>query len=483
VWFSEWASSNHGWAGTNFGFEAFSWWKGQIMNIQKNSFKKLLQKMKMQLPSQSEIELVLENGEKTKFEYQKSKLKDSNIINWSKAGIAILSQGVRSYAATEDLTEESILQSFERALANLDFIKKNRKPSEFLRLYPQQDGFVDFSQFAQHPNISVEQKKQVAFQLEDAALKADSRVTAVVHSGFIENKKQIRILNSVGMDQSYQQNNYVGYLSPLVKSDAGSKSDMAMLLVRNFDELSASHLAQVAVRRATSRLGASSVPSKHYPIVIDKEISTLFLQMISNYFSAIAVDRKTSLFQDQLNKQVASTIINIIDDPFELRGLHSRPFDDEGMVSQKNKLIENGILKKFLTNKEYASKLSLPHTAHASRRLSGELDIEPSNLYIEKGPNSLNQLLKTYPELLYITRFVGSFHSGFKDSTGDFSLPCEGFLVENGEIKKPVDQIVISGNILETLKKIEALGDTYGEFASERWGPDFLISSLSVAGK
>jgi PmbA protein len=205
--------------------------------------------------------------------------------------------------------------------------------------------------------------------------------------------------------------------------------------------------------------------------------------MISHFFSAIAVDKKTSLFKDKLNHKIASAKINIIDDPFDVQGLQSRPFDGEGMASKKNTLVESGVLKKFLTNKEYAEKLKLEHTAHAYRRTSGETDIEPSNLYIQKGVSDLKKLLNSYPKAIYITKFAGSFHGGYKESTGDFSLPCEGVMIENGEMGDSVDQFVISGNILDALKQVEDISDTYSKLNNIFWGPDLLISSLSVAGK
>jgi PmbA protein len=131
----------------------------------------------------------------------------------------------------------------------------------------------------------------------------------------------------------------------------------------------------------------------------------------------------------------------------------------------------------------YSEKLNLEHTAHACRCASGATDIEPSNLYIQKGTTSLVNLFERYPKAIYINKFAGSFHAGYKESTGDFSLPCEGVLVENGKLGEPVDQFVVSGNILEFLNKIEDISDTYGKLNSTQWGPDLLISSLSVAGK
>lgn len=455
------------------------------MKEQLNAHVKVQKEQNEQVSHYSaDVELVLESGAKAKIEYQKATLKDFNINNWAKAGVAIINDGVRSYSSTEDLSSESILKTFALALSNLDFIKKNRQASSYLQFYPQQNGIAQFADFYFAEEISLQDKKQLAFQIEDLALKADSRIQAVVYSGFIDNKYQMRILNSLGMDQYYRQNAYGVYVAPLAKDNDGhSKMDMNMASVRRFRDIDVAKLTSLAAAKAVGRLGAQSLPSGQYPIVIGKDVTPIFLQMISHCFSAIQVDRNTSLFKDQLHQQIAVSQLNIVDDPFVERGQNSRPFDAEGMPSQKHTLVANGVLKKFITNKEYAAKMGIEHTAHASCRGNGEMDIEPTNLFIEKGSFALPQLLQRHNQLIYITKFVGSFHGGYKESTGDFSLPCEGFWVEEGEIKRPVDQIVVSGNILEVLKKIEALGDCYGELNPTLWGPDLMISSLSVAGK
>jgi PmbA protein len=452
------------------------------MQMQSKEYNELIKQMKAKLDN-AEVELILESGEKFKMEFQKGKLKDFNVNAWSKVGIAIISEGVQSYSSTEDLSASSIMKSFDRAYDSLEFLKKNSKASLQLRFYPQQSAIKAMPELYVEEDVSVEAKKQLAFQLEDLAFKQDSRVSAVVYSGFVESKYELRMLNSLGMDCGYQQRFYSAYVGPLLKENNFAKMDTASTHVRHFSDINVSELARLAVERASSHLGAHSLPSGHYPIIIDKEVTPLFLQMISQFFSAIEVEKKTSLFKDKINQKIASTMINIIDDPFDITGLQARPFDSEGMASQKHTLVENGILKKFLTNKEYAEKLNLEHTAHACRRASGATDIEPSNLYIQKGTTSLVELLGRYPKAIYINKFAGSFHGGYKESTGDFSLPCEGAFVENGKLGEPVDQFVVSGNILEFLNKIEDIGDTYGKLNSTQWGPDLLISSLSVAGK
>jgi predicted Zn-dependent protease len=150
------------------------------------------------------------------------------------------------------------MKTFIRAQDNLTFLKKNKQPSLNLYFYPQQIDIKVMPELCIEENISVEDKKALAFQIEDLTLKQDSRVVAVVHSGLVENKYQMRMLNSLGMDQSYQKSNYTAYVSPLMKDNNSSKTNMAVVNVRSFNEINALALAQVAVARTSALLGAHS---------------------------------------------------------------------------------------------------------------------------------------------------------------------------------------------------------------------------------
>jgi PmbA protein len=172
----------------------------------------------------------------------------------------------------------------------------------------------------------------------------------------------------------------------------------------------------------------------------------------------------------------------LIDDPMNMAGTGVRPFDAEGAYSRKTVLFENGIVKNYLTNLEYAQKMNLPHTAHAARGPSSQMSISPSNLVVGLGQKSLAELVSAKGQVVFVTHFAGSLHSGFKESTGDFSIPAEGLLYENGHCVGPVDQFVLSGNVLELLRDIEDLGNEYSKSPGSILCPDVLVKSLSVAG-
>ena len=94
----------------------------------------------------------------------------------------------------------------------------------------------------------------------------------------------------------------------------------------------------------------------------------------------------------------------------------------------------------------------------------------------------MDQLIAKNKTTVVITEFTGGLHAGYNETTGEFSMPAEGLLYEDGKLVGPVDQFVVSGNILESLKKITALSNKLNSGSSGRMCPDVLISELSFAG-
>lgn len=445
------------------------------MDMIKQNFEKVVSVAKS---DGARVELLIAGGEDLKIGYQKQKINSFESTQSQVAGFRVILGASQGYAYTENLSEESLLRTYKEALNNAKTVKK--EGSEVPLVKGAQ--VATMPELFRPQEVDMQEKMKVAEELEQKCLALDKRVQAVPYSAFNESMSFKRILNSEGLDQEFKQTYFSGYAYPLAKEGEASKMDGEGFFVRSFEEINVEEVATSGVKKATSRLGATKLPTGNYPVVIDREQFSTILQMIHSYFSAKSVDEGKSLFQGKLGEQVASEIFHLTDDPFYATGTGVRPFDDEGAVSQKVVLFENGKLKSFLTNLEYAAKMNLPHTAHASRGPASQMGIAPTNLVVAKGTASLQDLLTRYPgKVVHLTDFTGGLHAGFKESTGDFSMPAEGFLYEDGKCLGPVDQFVMSGNVLSLLKDIVALGNEYGRPGASLISPDVLVKSLSFA--
>ncbi len=447
------------------------------MDQLKEDFKKIVE---IAQQDKAEVELLLSNQENLILKYSQKKLTKFESTLSLMAGLRVILGSKQGYAYTENLSAEALFRTYKEALNNAKSLTSVPGESALPLARPQSK--IPRLDLYTPVEIPLEKKMEIARSLEQACLSADSRVDSVPYSGFSEVVSTTRVINSAGLDQKYQQNYYSGYCYPLVKSTDSSKMSGDSFFLRSFKDIDVEKLAQESVHKAISRLGAKKIPTGNYAVVIDREQFPMIMAMFADYLSAKKVEEGKSLFHDRLNKKVSSELLSVTDDPLDPCSPAARPFDDEGSPSQKTPLIERGILTHFLTNLEYAKKMQIPHTANASRSPSSTMDIAPSNLVISQGEKTLQELLTIHEQVIYLTHFSGGLHSGYKESTGDFSMPAEGFLYEKGLCLHPIDQTVMSGNILDLLLNIEELGCEYGKPNQSMMSPDVLIKSVGFAG-
>ncbi|MCK4501305.1 TldD/PmbA family protein, partial [Candidatus Babeliales bacterium] len=182
-----------------------------------------------------------------------------------------------------------------------------------------------------------------------------------------------------------------------------------------------------------------------------------FANIIDNLgmaLSAFSVEAGLSCLKNMIGKQVANKKITIIDNGMLRNGFNSSKFDAEGAPTQRNTMIDKGILKTYLHNTSTAKRFNTKTTANA-----GLLSPEPTNLILEKGDFSKQELFEQVKNGLYITNI---WYTRFQNyHTGDFStIPRDGiFVIKNGQISKPIKGIRISENMLNLLKNVAAIGN------------------------
>ena len=250
---------------------------------------------------------------------------------------------------------------------------------------------------------------------------------------------------------------------------------------RGFEELDTKKIAQTAAQKTLERMGAVRPETGKYTIVFENRVAEDLVSMIADYFSAKSVDDKTSPLAGKLGQKIFSSEITLIDDPFFVEGGGTRPFDDEGYRSQKTVLVENGKVNAFLTNSVLARKLKLPHTSSAARAPSTDLDVSMSNILVTPGSHTFDSLVNADSKVILITDIMG--RAGFRSTSGDFSLPVEGHLYENGKRVVPLKDFLISGNILQLFSTIAGVANDAMLPTGNIMSPSILAQSLNVAGK
>ena len=178
-----------------------------------------------------------------------------------------------------------------------------------------------------------------------------------------------------------------------------------------------------------------------------------------------------------MGEVIASSNITLTDDPLMPRGPGSRAFDGDALPVSRRTLVENGVLQGWLLDLSSAAQLGLAPTGNASRSLAGRPSPGTSNLIMQNGDASLQDLIADIEEGFYVTELIGSSVSLI---TGDYSRGAGGFWIENGAITFPVSEATIAGNLNDIFKDLTPANDP--DMTSSMMVPSLRIGTMMVAG-
>jgi TldD protein len=213
-----------------------------------------------------------------------------------------------------------------------------------------------------------------------------------------------------------------------------------------------------AAKRAIRQLEARSVKGGQYTVVLDPYLSGVFIHEAFGHLSEADFVYENPRMQELLTigKQIAIPQLNVIDDA-TLPGLPgSFKYDDEGVVGQRKYLIKDGVLTQRLHSRETAGKMHERPTGNARAiRASFPPIVRMTNTAIESGHTSFAEAISDIEEGVYAVRMLGGQTNG---EMFTFAA-AEGYAIRNGEIAEPVSDVTLSGNVFQTLKDIEAIGN------------------------
>lgn len=332
---------------------------------------------------------------------------------------------------------------------------------------------------------SVEEVLALAHQAEAAALAYDKRIDKSDGAtyGFVWGGSTLVSADSQGIRFAGSSRGTYQSLSvePICEDADGKKRNGSYWSAHRFRNqlLSPEEIGGLAAKRTLATLGASPLPTQVLPVVFDPEAGRSILRLLASVLSGNAIYRQSSYLYGKEGTQIASPQVTLIDDPLLPQGPASRPFDGEGLLSRKNVLIENGILNSYLLDTYSARKLQRASNGCAGRSVGGLPHPAASNLILQPGTFSTNELLQGISTGLYVTDLMGF---GFNPTTGDFSRGASGFLIENGVLSKPVSEVTLSANFNDLLQNIDAIGNQL-DTRSATMSPAFRVTHMTLAGR
>lgn len=319
-----------------------------------------------------------------------------------------------------------------------------------------------------------------ALEGEGAALDYDARIGNSEGSTFTR-ASGMSVLATSGGFVGTSRGTYASISVQPVADDEGGKKRTGSYwgASRHFADLqSAREIGEEAARRTLRKLGASKIPSAEMPVVFDPDAARSIIGLFAGCVMGSSIWRKSSFLVDRLKTEVASPLVTLVDDPTLPRAPGSRAFDGEGLLSRRNVVVDRGVLKTYLMDSYSARKLEMESTASASRGSSGGVGASTTNFMMLPGAMTQEELLADTKSGLYVTGMMGF---GFNSVTGDFSRGASGFLIEGGELGRPVSEVTISLNLGDLFGRIDAIADDL-DLRTSTASPTFRVSSMTVAG-
>ena len=325
--------------------------------------------------------------------------------------------------------------------------------------------------------LSTEAKIHMALRAERAAQEYSNQISNFDGGGFDSAYGSVILANSLGFAGEFRSTSCSLASVPVAAEDGKMQRDYWYDVRRKLSEMdSPEDIGVTAAKRTLRKLGSRSVPTQAVPVVLEPNIARDLLGDIFSAASGESIFRKASFLVGQLGEQIANQRLTVIDDGLMLRGLGSRPFDGEGLATRRTVVIREGVLESYLLNSYTARKLGLRSTGNAGRGLSGAPGVEAGNLYIEAGPYSPDEIIKSISKGLLITELLGF---GVNIVTGDYSRSAGGIWIENGELTFPVQGVTIAGNLKEMLNSIEMIGNDL-DFRGSVVAPTLLIGRMTI---
>ena len=375
----------------------------------------------------------------------------------------------RGNASTSDLSAESIARSVDAAcaIARHTAVDDAAGLPDPERLYRGEAPGLDLW----HPwDLSVDEAIGLARETEDAARAVDGRITNSEGATVSSSDADFVFANSLGFVGGFPSSRASIACGVLASEGEAMQRDYWYSSERNPSRLEpARAVGRRAGERAVRRLGARRVPTVEVPVLFEANVAGSLIGHFVSAASGASLYRRSSFLLDAAGTPVFSPIVNLAEEPHLPGAMASGWFDGEGVATAPRRIVDAGVLAGYFLSTYSARKLGLSTTGNAGGC---------HNLVLQPGGQDFEALVRAMGRGLVVTELMGQ---GINPVNGDYSRGAVGFWVEDGEIRYPVEEVTIAGNLREMYRGIVAIGRDVLVRGSRSTG-SILVERMTVAG-
>lgn len=384
-------------------------------------------------------------------------------------GITVYRGRHKGSASTSDLGPEAVRDAVAAACAIASHTQEDpcaglAAPRYLATRIPDLDLF--------HPwALRVEDAIDLAVACEEAACTADERIvnsegaSVTTHTG-------VHVYgNSHGFIGGYPTSRHGISCAVLGQEGKSVQRDYWWDSARCADDLaSAEAIGRRAGERTVARLGARQIATRKAPVLFSAQVAAGLMRHLMHAITGAGIYRRESFLLDHLERKIFPDFVHIREEPLLPRGLGSAPFDEDGVATAPKDLVADGVLRTYLLDAYSACRLGMETTGNAGG---------VHNPRIGMGEMDRDALLREMDTGLFVTELMGH---GINPVTGDYSRGAVGFWVEDGEVRFPVEEVTIAGNLKRMFQGLVAIGNDCDFPGSTRTG-SWLIDEMTIAGE
>lgn len=395
------------------------------------------------------------NGNNTSIIMKDGEIQEINTGNSLGARIRVLNNGAWGFAYTNDLTKLDEIAETSIKISNSLQGDESLSEVDVIQDKVSTDVKIPFS------DVSIEEKKNIMIEASKAATLNEVTSTTVSYS---DAQSQEVILSSEGTNIEINTNRVAMFLNAAATDgnimQIGHNSIGGVKGFEAISNVDIEKFGREVGQKAVRLLKAESAPSGKFPIITDPNLTGVFIhEALGHAVEGDLILQNDSILKDKLGTTIGSDIVNIYDDASLKDGFGYYPYDVEGVKTKPNHLVKDGTLISLLNSRETASKLNMKSSGNARSIIADKPIVRMSNTYLKPGDMTFDELIEDIPDGIYLK---GSRGGQVDTGKGIFQFNAEeGFKIENGEISTPLRDVSLSGNILETLKNVDAIGNDF----------------------
>ena len=408
-------------------------------------------------------------------------------------GIRVIKGDTTGFAHTSDLTERGLAHAASAAAAAASRgdggVRTVALTAREMAAVNAVDTYPD--------DVAKVRKVELMQRVDEAARSAGSEIVQV-SAGYGDSRKRVLVANSDGLFVRDDVVRVLARISVVAAGDTGMQTGFQSMGQtvgwEAFDSVDVEALARDAARQAIVKLRARPAPSGAMPVVIKNGTGgVLFHEACGHGLEADHVAKGASVYRGKIGELVANPLVTLVDDGTMATEWGTIAVDDEGHPTQRNVLIEDGVLVDYMWDHVRARNEGRAPSGNGRRQSYMHLPmVRMTNTFVMNGPDDPDDIIASTERGVFVSHLGGG---SVNTATGDFVFGMnEAYLIENGEITEPLREGNLIGNGPQVLRDIDMLGNDFamgnpGTCGKDGQGvpvgdgqPTLRVKSLTIGG-